>query len=381
MPTLSSLSQVTLPSGSVYEFKDAVARQMIADLTGAMSGAIHYVDETSTPLEEGSTASPIKIPGPNGTDVDYTPHAGDVVTYNNDEYIWSENSQQWREFGSAGSLKSLAFKDSASGSFTPSGIVSQPTFTGTQGTVSITGTPAGTIAMAIGNGTANYTPAGSVSQPTFTGTGTNLSVKGTPAGTIAMGIGNGNANYTPEGSVAQPTFTGTAANLSVEGTPEGTITMEVGSGTANYTPEGTVAVTPTITPATDSVTPIDSVGTLPELEFVVTGENLEINWAAGTLPTAGTPVDVVTGIESATAEATFTGTGVDLEATFSGTALTSTGSYTPEGTVSQPTFTGTGVDLEATFTGTQLTATGDYTPAGTISQPTFIGTQGTVTVS
>ena len=342
MPNLSSLAQVTLPSGSVYEFKDTVARQMIADLSGNLSGAVHFVDETTTPLSDGSTASPIKIPGPNGTEVDYTPQGGDVVIYNDAEYIWSSNSNQWQHFGSAGSLKALAFKDSATGTFTPAGTVTQPTFTGTAGTINLSGTPAGTIDMAIGSGVANYTPEGSVSAPTFTGTGANINLSGTPAGSVSIGVGN---------------------------------------GTANYTPEGTVAVTPTVTPSTGSVTPIDSVGTLPALEFVVTGENLEINWAAGTLPTAGTPVDVVTGIESATATATFTGTGVDLEGTFSGSEMSVTGSYTPEGTVSAPTFTGTGVDLEPTFTGSELSVSGTFTPEGTVSQPTFTGTPGNVEVS
>ena len=47
-----------------------------------------------------------------------------------------------------------------------------------------------------------------------------------------------------------------------------------------------------------------------------------------------------------------------------------TGSFTPEGTVSQPSFTGT--EAEVAVSGT---------PTGTVSQPTFTGTQGTVSVS
>jgi len=50
--------------------------------------------------------------------------------------------------------------------------------------------------------------------------------------------------------------------------------------------------------------------------------------------------------------------------------MTSTGSYTPAGTVSKPNFTGSAVDISVSGT-----------PAGTVSQPTFTGTQGTVTVS
>ena len=49
-----------------------------------------------------------------------------------------------------------------------------------------------------------------------------------------------------------------------------------------------------------------------------------------------------------------------------------TATYTPAGTVSQPTFTGTeftpaGTVSQPTFSGSELTSTGSYTPAGTVS--------------
>ena len=46
-----------------------------------------------------------------------------------------------------------------------------------------------------------------------------------------------------------------------------------------------------------------------------------------------------------------------MSATFSGTELTSTGSFTPSG------------EISAKFSGTELTSTGDYTPSGTVSTP------------
>lgn len=58
---------------------------------------------------------------------------------------------------------------------------SAPAFTGTAGSVSVSGTPTGTV-----------------SQPTFTGTQGSISVSGTP-----------------EGTVSQPTFSGTAATITV----------------------------------------------------------------------------------------------------------------------------------------------------------------------
>lgn len=254
----SYLSLITLPSGTPYYIKDIEARQLIADLTGSVSGAVHYVGTTTTVLSDGATTKPIAVEGSS-----YTQKAGDVVDYGNMEYIWNAVSQVWREFGSTGSLKALAFKDSASGNFTPAGTVSQPSFTGTEG---------------------------------------NVSVKGTPAGSVEITKGN---------------------------------------GTANYTPEGSVSVTPTVTMSKTNVTPIDAVGTLPSLQFSVSGETLNITWDPGTLPTKGSAVSVATDVDSATATASFSGTPADLEATFTGSELTSSGTYTPSGTVSQPSFTGT----------------------------------------
>lgn len=61
-------------------------------------------------------------------------------------------------------------------------VTSQPTFSGTAATLTVKGTPAGTV-----------------SQPTFSGTAATLTVKGTPTG-----------------EVSQPTFTGTAATIESE---------------------------------------------------------------------------------------------------------------------------------------------------------------------
>ena len=182
----SVFSTLTLPSGNTYEFKDNAARQAIQDLTNAVSGAVHYVGTTTTVLSDGASTKPITVEGET-----YQQKAGDVVNYGNMEYIWNAVSNVWREFGSTGSLKALAFKDSASG---------------------------------------------------------------------------------------------------------------------NYTPSGTVSVTPSVTMSKATVTPFGSAGTLPELTFTVTGENLAISWSAGSLPTAGTDVSVATDVASATATASFTGT-------------------------------------------------------------------------
>ena len=73
------------------------------------------------------------------------------------------------------------------------------------------------------------------------------------------------------------------------------------SATGNFTPAGSVNVTQG-NDTTTSVTPFGSAGTLPTM--TVSGEVL--TFTPGTLPAAGTPVDVVT--EAGEVTATFTGT-------------------------------------------------------------------------
>ena len=362
---MADISKITLPSGSVYNIKDAAAREAIAELQSYTD----YLGVTTTALTDGATTNPITI-----NNVSVTAKKGNIVNYGSKEFIF--NGTAWQLFGDMSGLGALAYKNSVWASYTPCGSVAQPTFTGTAATIKTKITAAGSVAISVGTGTANYTPAGSVSQPTFSGTQGSVSVSGTPTGSVAISKGTGTANYTPEGTVSQPTFTGTQGSVSVSGTAKGSVAISTGSGTANYTPAGSVsAPTITVTPSTATVNSITNVGSLPSLSCTVENENLTIAFNQGTLPTKGSNQTVVTGISSAAAsQPTFTGTGVELKATFTGQANTSTGNFTPSGSVSQPTFTGTGAQLKASFTGNALTSTGNFTPSGTVSQPTFSGT-------
>lgn len=344
---MADISKITLPSGTTYNLKDAAAREDIEDIKNAVSGGVNFIGSTTTALTDGSTTNPITISSRSVTVL-----KGNLVTYGDSEFLW--DGAKWIFFGDFGSLGALAFKDAASGSFTPSGSVSKPTFTGTEKTVTVSGTPTGSVSITTGTGTANYTPAGDVSKPTFTGTQATISVSGTPTGSVSITTGTGTANYTPAGDVSKPTIT--------------------------------------VTPNTASIQVIDSVGTAPSCTLptwtgTVANENLTIGWtagsfSAGSVPTKKSAQTVVTGIKSATSSnITFTGTGTELIATFTGTSMTSTGSYKPAGAVSKPTFTGTGVELKGDFTGTSFNSTGKFTPEGTVSKPTFTGTAGVVTVS
>lgn len=215
------------------------------------------------------------------------------------------------------------------------------------------GTTASTAAK--GNHTHTVTATGNVTTTTATTSNKTATVSAASSGT---------ATYTPAGTVSQPTFTGTQGSVSVS---------------KSYTPAGTIN-TPTISVktagSTTTVNSITAVGTLPTLtvtnQTVVTGTSVASEvmsfttatngsasgWSAGTLPTKGANTTVKTGDAAYQSNAlTFTGTAA---------TITSTGNFTPAGTVSQPTFTGTGARLvtgnipvpatyTSTFTGTSAT--------------------------
>lgn len=258
---MADISKITLPSGTTYDFKDAAARSQIE----AMSSSKIYIGESQTPISDGATIAQISVLYEKETST-VTPVAGQFVTYGAAEYVVGQDNV-WHKFGDTSDHGKLAYKDSATGSVTANGTVSQPSFQGEAGSVSVSGTPKGSVSIATGTGTANYTPSGSVS------------------------------------------------------------------------------VIPTVTMNTTTVNSITGVGTLPSLTTSVSDETLAISWNAGTLPTKGADTSVATGIKSATATGSFSGTGVQLTGSFTGEATTSTGSFTPKGTVSQPAFTGKAVTI------------------------------------
>lgn len=123
------LSKMTI-GGQQYDLKDAEARQSIIDLQTSVTGGMHYIGETSTELVDGATITTLTAKSENSMSKTTGFNAGDIVIYGELEFVW--NGAKWQEFGSTGSLKALAFKDSASGSVACAGSnsASAVTFTG-----------------------------------------------------------------------------------------------------------------------------------------------------------------------------------------------------------------------------------------------------------
>lgn len=337
---MADISKITLLNGTTYDLKDAKARDDIAAIQAAIAGGVTFMGQTTTALTDGATTTTITINSASVTAV-----KGYLVVYNNKEFVF--DGTKWIEMGDLSLIGDLGWKDSAS---------------------------------------ASYTPAGSVSQPTFTGNSLASSGKFTPEGSINLTVTTSHPSdsyYVPFlSSLGNQTFTGTAATIKPKVTAAGTVTISKGSGTANYTPQGTVAA-PTISVKTaGSTTTVNSItdeGSLPTLTTAVANETLTISFDQGTLPTKGANTTVKTGDAAyqATAPA-FTGTGAELKATFTGTEVEGSASYTPAGSIA----IGQGVRyLTASFTGTEGDVSVTGTPSGTVSKPTFTGTQATITVT
>lgn len=337
-----SISRITLPSGTTYDIKDSIARQMIsAGVSFNVCTAASNTPYGVTWDDDGTTITGTLVADEDTMGAFYlvpltTPGGKNIYS----EYITVQKGSQydWEKIGTTdidlSILGDLAYKDSASGNYTPAGTISTPTFSGNN--LTSTGT---------------FTPSGSVSQPTFTGTEGSVSVSGTPSGSIS--VGTGSANYTPAGNVSAPVITVTPATETKYVASSATGGGSVTAGSA-------------------------ASATMPTLTTTVSDEILTISWTDGSF-TANTPTAVtlpsfasqtiVSGITSATSsQPSFTGTGVNLK--FEGTSMSSSGTFTPAGSVSTPTFTGTEGSLSVTGT-----------PSGAVSQPTFSGTQGVVTVS
>ena len=291
---MAEISKITMPSGNVYDIKDATAREAIANLQNIEN--VLSTDAASTPNgvtwnKDGQTITGTLVASEATQKKIYLVLNGGSVDKNTyKEYITIkvDSTYSWEMIGTTetdlSNLGALAYKDTASGSTTPSGSVSQPTFTGSSLTMTTNVTPSGSITLTTSNKTA------------------------------AVSSASGTATYTPGGSVSAPTISVATAG------------------------------------STTNVSSVSNVGTLPSLTMTVSSENLSFSWSAGTLPST-TSVTVKTGDASYSASApTFSGTAVRLVtgniavptvATFSGNEASISVTGTPSGTVSQPTFSGT----------------------------------------
>lgn len=263
------------------------------------------------------------------------------------------------ELQAALGLHSLAYKDTGSVAVTT--IDTMNSFsTGKAGEYSVSSTP---VSVPATFSSLDVTPAGSVA--VSAGTAAAASYDKTTSITVSSAAAeDGNENYTPSGSV-------TVTNITV--TPSsGSAATVTDAGTAYSLTDGSVSKAADTTSAfavEGVVVSIDSedaetlVFTAASTSNAVTASGA-VSYTApalsGALPTFGS-VNVVTGITSATASASFTGDGAVISASPNSTATAAT--------MTQPTFT-------AEFTGTSKSVT----PSAATTVPAA-GTDGSVTVA
>lgn len=313
--------------GTTYDIKDAEARAQLSKIIGTVGGVMAYRGKTTTALTDGATTTPVTIGG-----AAYTPVQGDVVAYLNREYAW--NGEAWFEFGSTGSLKALAFADTASGKLTvpttththsitvPTGI--------TQGKVSASGTftPDGSITVSTDDSAKPLTneiiPEGTnaASKVTLTGGGsgpleTTSFIKPHAAydGKLAKSAGTLPSLTITSKTIPNVTSAGTMFKASVDVASE---TLTLTSGTA-----------PTIsqTPITVGSASGWSAGSLPSLTdsypFVCADQSgssaTMVTAATGQVTPTGTGSVVVTALPTGGTAAAQTFTGKKRSIVFSGT--------------------------------------------------------------
>ena len=417
---MPNLTQIELPTGSVYDLVDQGARDLIAAINNW--SYVVCTDASNTPKDVtwdsgGTTITGTLVaasttmykiylvPAASGTDDTYA----EYITVNP-----SGTTYNWEMFGSTqlpdmsqylknksghsgGTAGDLAYKDTASGSGTvavPSTYTtSVSTATTESKSVSVSGTTTGSVSVT--KSAVEITPAS-------TGTAAN---KYTPAGTNASSSVSGSCSVTPSGSNASSAVSGSCSV-----TPSGSIS--VGTGTANYTPAGSISVgsagstttikNPTAKTVVTDMAVADPSATAATGELVycsVSGTKLTLKKFVETTGDSITTSN--TTVKTGDASYSFSGTGAELKftgstssGTISGTAAAQTftgsaSSGTISGTAAAQTFTGTDtyfktasdVATDASFTGASMTSTGSVAVPATYSASTTTATTESKTVS
>lgn len=300
----SYISQVTLPNGITYDIKDAWSRERLSGLSGAM----HFVGT--------STTDPTSAGGPTVAGVSSFV-AGDVVVYTPSgkaecEYVY--NGSSWQEFGSTGSLKALAFKDSASGTVDGSSFkAAAQVFTGTQETLKHTVTSAtvaasGKYQKANDINTTLSTTAKATGANVVLSTYANFAVVDS-AGSVSEGTAPSlkAGFYTPgtTGNVPILTYSGkTASKVSISSGVAAVLNFEAVKSTHVSSFDGGKVASLEYTASTSNGVASFDKGTLPSFtqgskaawSATVSGETLTFSWTTngddtfseGTLPTLTT---------------------------------------------------------------------------------------------
>ena len=365
------LSKIVKGSDTLY-IKDLQAWSDIEEIRSQISGGMHYLGKSSTAIADGDATGPWTIDGvvyvPSGaTGQQKNLNAGDIAIYQEAEFIWSGASGKWQLFGDFGSLGALAFKDSASGSFTPQGsnAASTVSFTGQTTGTFVTGFNDDAVAPTFSEGA--FTPASLANGFYSAGTAPSFEEGAFNAGSLpsftegAFTPAEIQSGFYSAGSAASYSHSGfdggslsaattgnfnTDAEKSTYDEANETLTLAAATTAAAVTAQGT------FTPATYGTDTFDG-GTPTAIDVTKFsgGSKAADTWNAGTLP-------------SKTADTWSAGTVTTLDLTKFDGGSKAADSFSA-GSAATPT------------TGSAVTAVGTAEAAA----QTFTGTEGSVTVS
>ena len=198
------ISKIVAPDGNTYYIKDTEARNML-------SQGLEIKIETSLPTAEASTMGKLYLI----QDQSHNPSSGSGWKDYYDEYITvnpSGTTYQWEKIGNTdvnlSSFSHIGHTHTVDisvyrHSYTPAGSIINKSFSGTAATISVSGTPGGSV-----------------------------SVSGSTSSAVAVSPTTGNTTYTPAGTISG-TFSGTQSTITLSGTANGSISGTTGAGSSH----------------------------------------------------------------------------------------------------------------------------------------------------
>lgn len=352
---MADISQITLPSGTTYNLKDAWAREQIETLVGG--NAVVFRGVSSTALSDGGNENPTV----NSAAVT-TKNTGDLYFYNKEEFIYGSDSK-WHSLGpQLQNLGNLAYKDSVTVKYDKTTSITS-SFFGEEVVIPVGPSRTGVGSTHIHNVIVNG------SNSTFTGEKQSFNVPFTPSGSISYTKKNEtiSGNYTPSGTISQVQIPSETVQSTGLFTPSGTvsiptISLNTAGSTATIKNPTKVTVAKTVAAAAPTSTVSNEI-----TYYNVANQNLTLYKIGYTTGDSITTSNVTVKTGDATYKSSrpsFTGTenSVEVEGLYHGFTTT-------------PTFTGREQNLSYTieipstfnFSGSAGHVQFNYTPNGTVS--------------
>jgi hypothetical protein len=216
---MADIKKIKLPGvAEAYDIVDAGARELIEELEAYSD----YLGVTTTELTDGASTNPITVDGES-----VTAKKGNIANYGSKEFIF--NGSVWQEFGDLSALGSMAYVNSATGSYTPAGTMTDPT-------VTIGGTASADAQTVTIGGTASAAAQTITVTPTTTDVPNVTAVGSMPTYSVdANGVMEITAGATPTLGTAIAAMTGASATAEASSVDLSSVTATAQASTVDLT--------------------------------------------------------------------------------------------------------------------------------------------------